>query len=95
MQSMQVHCATHNEHCMHLGLGMLYSVDLRTRGIGDPGTRDPGPRDLRPMDPNWCILYMYIHSTCVSNCSTGMHYGMDYEILRPLYCRKGVTNSGL
>ena len=31
------------------------------------------------MDPNWHALY--IHSTCVSNRSTGMHYGMDYEIL--------------
>ena len=42
---------------------------------------DPGPRDPRPMDPNWHTLYMYIHSTCISNHSTGMHYGMDYEIL--------------
>ena len=33
------------------------------------------------MDPNWHTLYMYIHSTCVSNHSTGMHYGMEYEIL--------------
>ena len=42
MQSMQVHCATHNEHCMDLGLGTLYSVDLRTRGIRNPGNQGPG-----------------------------------------------------
>jgi len=57
---------------------------LWDRGTGDQGTwglGDPGPMDLRTLDSNWHTLYMYIHSTCVSNHSTGMHYGMEYEIL--------------
>ena len=40
---MQVHCATHNEHCMDLRLGTLYSVD---RGPGESGTQ--GPRTKGP-----------------------------------------------
>ena len=36
-------------------MGTPCSVDLRTRGPGDP----------RPMEPNWHTLYMYIHSICL------------------------------
>ena len=65
-------------------VGTLYSVDPRTwdRGPGDLGIQDdPGPMDQRTLDSNWHTLYMYVHSTCISNHSTGMHCGMEYEIL--------------
>jgi len=42
-QSMQIRDITHNEHCMDLRLGTLYSVD---RGPGESGTQ--GPRIKRP-----------------------------------------------
>jgi len=55
--------------------GTLYSVDPRTRDRGS-GTQGPETHG-----PDWHTLYTYIHSTWVSNRSTGMHYGMDCEIL--------------
>jgi len=37
--------------------------------------------DPRTLDSSWHTLYMYIHSTRVSNHLTGMHYEMEYETL--------------
>ena len=53
----------------------------RGPGTGDLGTQEP--RDPQPMDPNWhtLVCICYIRSICIPNCLTGMHYGMDYEIL--------------
>ena len=61
-------------------------MDPRTQDWepGDSGTQ--GPREPRPMELNWHTLYVYIHSTCVSNRSTGMHYGMDYAYSRWHLC---------
>ena len=81
MQSMQVHCATHNEHCMDLRLGTLYSVD---RGPGESGTQGPrtkGPGTQGPENP-WTRIGVYCTCTYIVHVSLIARLdGMDYEIL--------------
>ena len=70
------------------GLGLTqtnygYQVqDAIFSGPEDPGPRTRGPGTHGPeLAYTVRIRVSYILSTCISNCSTGMHYGMDYEIL--------------
>jgi len=57
------------------------SLLLQDPIFSGPKDLGPGTQDPRPMDPNRHTLYVYIHGIFVSTHLTGMHYGMDCEIL--------------
>ena len=68
-----------------LALGQ-YNLDTIFSGPEDlgPGTWDTGTQGPETHGPELAytvrIRVSYIRNTCISNCSTGMHYGVDYEI---------------